>query len=189
MKYAVGFAVVAVTRKLGCPLRRGEAPARICTRHRRDRHANAVAPSAIDSRRRRSLLAQRTFATCLPTARRQHTDERRRLRRAAAATDAGGDNPQSIGDQLNERFNALLDSPVFDPDDTGNANEPEWLRNWRDLWQRDQQMAETLFVGFYFALLLFFAQQGVRIYKHCYFMPDNTCPWDVGPVGIDPLNF
>ena len=99
------------------------------------------------------------------------------------------DNPQSIGDQLNERFNALLDSPVFDPDDTGNANEPEWLRNWRDLWQRDQQMAETLFVGFYFALLLFFAQQGVRIYKHCYFMPDNTCPWDVGPVGIDPLNF
>jgi hypothetical protein len=51
------------------------------------------------------------------------------------------------------------------------------------------RFATTLYIGFYFALLLAFAQQGVRIYKHCYFEPDKLCPWDVGPAVDQLLNF
>lgn len=34
-------------------------------------------------------------------------------------------------------------------------------------------------------VLLAFAQQGVRLWKHCYAMPDSLCPWDVGLPGGD----
>ena len=42
--------------------------------------------------------------------------------------------------------------------------------------------------GLVFAVLLFFSQKGVSLYKHCVFMPDNTCPWNAGS-GVDPLGF
>ena len=73
----------------------------------------------------------------------------------------------------------MLDTQIFDPQKVGGREEPAFLRNFKSLVNEDYQMAETLFAGLYFALLLFFSQQGVRLYKHCYFAPDNTCPWEV----------
>ena len=50
-------------------------------------------------------------------------------------------------------------------------------------------MGETVFVGLYFALLLSFAQIGVRVYKHCYFMPDKECPFYSAPSVDEIFNF
>ena len=90
--------------------------------------------------------------------------------------------PPEMGDN-GKRLDALLDKPFFDPSQDGQENEPSILTDFRRKFDEDPEYASTLFVGFYFALLLFFAQQGVRIYKHCYFLPDNLCPWDAGAIG------
>ena len=90
-----------------------------------------------------------------------------------------GGSQGDIGDKLNE----MLNKPFFDPEQQGREDDPSFLKGFRRKFDEDPEFASTLFVGFYFALLLFFAQQGVRIYKHCYFMPDKLCPWDAGVTG------
>ena len=105
--------------------------------------------------------------------------------RLSCCTDGGdGDKPPDKKPDersLVDRINAMLDTPVFDADASDDADEPKIFKDFKSLIQEDYQFAETLYVGGVFALLLFFAQQGVRIYKHCYFMPDRLCPWDVTP--------
>ncbi|EOD36120.1 hypothetical protein EMIHUDRAFT_226679 [Emiliania huxleyi CCMP1516] len=109
-----------------------------------------------------------------------------------------GNDPKtrpSIGERLDE----LLDRPFFDPEERGE-DEPGLLRRFRAAFDSDPESASTLFVGLYFAVsdiaplipllcvtlvLLAFAQQGVRLWKHCYAMPDSLCPWDVGLPGGD----
>ena len=88
---------------------------------------------------------------------------------------------RDLGDKLNE----LLDKPVFDLS-TSDDNEPKLLRDFKELIENDYQFAEALYAGAYFSILIFFAQQGVRIYKNCYFMPDKMCPWEVAPL-VDTL--
>ena len=80
-----------------------------------------------------------------------------------------------------DQLNTLLDQQIFDPlaDDTDTT--PQWLSSFKGLARDDYPMAETLYAGTVFALLLFFSQQAVRIYKHCYFAPDRMCPWSVMP--------
>ena len=90
---------------------------------------------------------------------------------------------------MNDRLQAFLDTPLIDPTRDGGKSEPQLLRNFKALFKSDYQMAETLYAGGVFAVLLFFSQQAVRIYKHCYFMPDNTCPWDVVSPSMDIFNF
>ena len=95
-------------------------------------------------------------------------------------TDGGGDAGSARDERsLGERLQALLDTPLFDPQKVGDREEPAFLRDFKSLVNEDYQMAETLYAGLYFALLLFFSQQGVRLYKHCYFAPDAQCPWEV----------
>ena len=98
-----------------------------------------------------------------------------------------GDGNDGNADQrsLSDRLQELLDSPVIDPMDNG-PRDPKPLRAFKELLKTDYQMAEALYAGAYFAVLLAFSQQGVRMYKHCFFSPDSSCPWDV--VG-DALNF
>lgn len=80
-----------------------------------------------------------------------------------------------------ERLQNMLDTPLFDPEQESAGDEPKFLTDFKELFKADQQMGETVFVGLYFALLLSFAQFGVRVYKHCYFMPDKECPFVSGP--------
>ena len=94
----------------------------------------------------------------------------------------------SENQSFSDRLNALLDRPVFDPESQAR-DEPKLLRRFRKAFNADPELATTLYVGFYFALLLCFAQQGVRIFKHCYFQPDRLCPWEVGLSVDDVLNF
>ena len=94
-----------------------------------------------------------------------------------------GEGKRSVG----ERLNALLDAPIIDPGARDSADQPKLLRDFQQLITDDYPMAEALYAGSVFAVLLFFAQQGVRIYKHCYFMPDKLCPW--APSAEDLLNF
>lgn len=96
--------------------------------------------------------------------------------------------PDADDRQIGERLNALLDRSFFDPEDS-KEGDPKLVSDFKSLFQADPEMASSLFVGLYFALLLFFAQQGIRVYKHCYFMPDKLCPWDVTPSIDDLLNF
>ena len=107
--------------------------------------------------------------------------------RPGDATTGALSGESSEGD-LGERLNALLDRSVFDPDSRGR-DEPRLLAFFRAKFDEDPEFATTLFVGFYFAVLLCAAQQGVRIFKHCYFLPDKLCPWDVGPSVDELLNF
>ena len=103
-------------------------------------------------------------------------------------TDSAADRKTAEQKPL-ERLETLLNTPFFDPQKSAQPGEPKLLRDFRDLLEREPQTAEALFVGLYFALLLFFAQEGVHIYKHCYFMPDKQCPWDVGPSFDSLLDF
>ena len=57
----------------------------------------------------------------------------------------------------------------------------------QQLAEDDYQLAETIYAGSIFAVLIFFAQQGVRVYKHCVFMPDSLCPFDGGAWTTDRL--
>ena len=88
------------------------------------------------------------------------------------------------GESIGERLQRLLDTPVIDPTQEGSA-EPELLRRFKRLVNTDYALAEALFAGGYFAVLLFLTQQGVRVYKHCYFSPDALCPW--AAAAPDPL--
>ena len=86
-----------------------------------------------------------------------------------------------------EPYGDVLDTPLVDPDSEGRDNEPQLLRDFKSLVQTDYMMAEAIYAGGVFAILLWFSQQGVRVYKHCYFMPDSACPWQVEPSLADTL--
>ena len=94
----------------------------------------------------------------------------------------------SAPDTMADRLNALLDRSFFDPSQDSKSD-PKLVSDFKSLFQSDPEMASIIFVGLYFALLLFFAQQGIRVYQHCYFMPDKLCPWDVSPSFDELLNF
>ena len=93
-------------------------------------------------------------------------------------------DPMRLLDSAADRLNELLDRPFFDPE-KGNKDEPGLLKRFREEFDADPELATIAFIGFYFALLLALSQQGVRIWKHCYAMPDQLCPWDVGLEGGD----
>ena len=122
------------------------------------------------------LLAPRaaSFQTPLLRSKIHHHAQRSPDCRCSENGDENG-KQRDLGDRVNE----LLDKPIFDPSAPKGANTPKLLSDFQDLFETNPELAETLWVGGYFALLLVFAQQGVRIYKHCYFMPDSMCPWDV----------
>ena len=84
-------------------------------------------------------------------------------------------------DGADEKLQKLLDTPLIDPTQD-NANDPEFLRQFKQLVNDDYNFAEALYAGGVFAVLLFFSQQGVSVYKHCVAMPDAACPWASGPV-------
>lgn len=113
--------------------------------------------------------------------------------RMSEEADKPGDHksaePKNAPRDLGDRLDALLDRSFFDPTSEGRRGEPRFLIQFREMFAADPEFASTLYVGCYFALLLFFAQQGVRIFRHCYFMPDQLCPWDVGPSMDALLNF
>jgi len=96
------------------------------------------------------------------------------------------ENGDGDGGDLGDELNRLLDTPLLDPLQSAE-NEPKLLRDFKELFVRDREMAEAIYAGLVFAVLLFFSQKGVSLYKHCVFMPDNTCPWNAG--SIDPLGF
>ena len=89
---------------------------------------------------------------------------------------AGPEDPEKP--DLDDRVQALLDRPIIDPTAAGE-NEPQLLRAFKQLVETDYPLAEALYAGSVLAVLLFFSQKGVSIYKHCYFMPDQQCPWAV----------
>ena len=72
-------------------------------------------------------------------------------------------------------------TPLIDPKQD-NADDPEFLRQFKQLVNDDYNFAEALYAGGVFAVLLFFSQQGVSVYKHCVAMPDAACPWASGSV-------
>ena len=99
--------------------------------------------------------------------------------------DSGDDEPRQ--EDGVDRLNAMLDQSFFDPEQV-TEDEPKLLTDYKRLFKENPELATSLYVGLVFALLLFFTQQGVRIYKHSYFMPDKLCPWDVSPSFADLMN-
>ena len=100
------------------------------------------------------------------------------------ASGGDNDNDSSADEKLgavDEKLQKLLDTQLFDPTDD-NANDPEILRQFKQLVNDDYPFAEALYAGGVFAVLLFFSQQGVSVYKHCVAMPDAGCPWASGSV-------
>lgn len=85
-------------------------------------------------------------------------------------------------------FSELLDRAVIDPERPSSEDEPALLTAFKKLVDEDYQMAEALYAGGVFAILIFFSQQAVRVYKHCYFQPDKLCPWDP-MTGVDQFWF
>ena len=84
-------------------------------------------------------------------------------------------------DGADAKLQKLLDTPLIDPTQD-NADDPEFLRRFKQLVNDDYNFAEALYAGGVFAVLLFFSQQGVSVYKHCVAMPDAACPWASGSV-------
>ena len=84
-------------------------------------------------------------------------------------------------DDADAKLQKLLDTPLIDPTQD-NADDPEFLRQFKQLVNDDYNFAEALYAGGVFAVLLFFSQQGVSLYKHCVAMPDAACPWASGSV-------
>ena len=84
-------------------------------------------------------------------------------------------------DGADAKLQKLLDTPLIDPTQD-NADDPEFLRQFKQLVNDDYNFAEALYAGGVFAVLLFFSQQGVSVYKHCVAMPDAACPWASGSV-------
>ena len=76
-------------------------------------------------------------------------------------------------------MNAFLDSPIIDLDPSKGRDRDDPMRAFKDLFEADPEQATILYISGYFAGLLIVAQQGVRIYKHCFFSPDKMCPWEV----------
>ena len=109
------------------------------------------------------------------------TQSHGRARRCRLSAEDG--EPSSLGKRLNE----MLDRPVIDPSRDRGLDEPPVLRRFKDLVKTDYGAAEAVYAGGVFAALLVCAQQLVKLYKHCYFMPDKTCPF--APSAEDLLNF
>lgn len=109
------------------------------------------------------------------------TQSHGRARRCRLSAD--DDEPSSLVRRLNE----MLDRPVIDPSRDRGLDEPVFLRRFKDLVQTDYGAAEAIYAGGVFAALLVFAQQLVKLYKNCYFIPDTTCPF--APSAEDLLNF
>ena len=106
------------------------------------------------------------------------------LPRAIARNAAGRDVVGPL-----ERFSRLLDTQLIDPDDM-RAGEPQLLSDFKSLVKSDYGLAEALYAGVVFSMLIFLSQRGVSLYRHCYFAPDRFCPWDaVGPVADKLLDF
>jgi len=80
-----------------------------------------------------------------------------------------------------DKFQSLLDTPFFDPEEDGGPNEPQFMREFKEMIKTDYYRAENLFGFGFLAIMVILSQQGVSVYKHCYFSPDSLCPWDVRP--------
>ena len=107
------------------------------------------------------------------------------MRNDDADDEPGDKRPEDRGGGLADRLNALLDRSFFDPSAEGREG-GDFLSGFRRLFNEDPGLGEAVYVGGVFALLLWFAQRGVSVYKHCYFSPDALCPWEVTP-SLDSL--
>lgn len=109
-------------------------------------------------------------------------------REAATAITCRESNRDSDDDKrrTDDWVQTFLDTPLIRPTEI-DENESTFMRQFKSLLRSDYEMAEALYAGAVMALLLLFAQQAVRIYKHCYVLPDNACPWDVA-TGLDHLS-
>ena len=85
-----------------------------------------------------------------------------------------------MGDQIQK----MLNTQFFDPTQE-KSSDPGLLRDFKALVQSDYEKAELIYASVIIAGMLIFAQQGVRIYKHCVFMPDNLCPLNSA---VDPFS-
>ena len=99
-----------------------------------------------------------------------------RLRDCRCSEPDGDDT--DAGASLGERLDNLLDQQVFDPTEPSSSDEPKVVSEFKNLVNTDYELAEALWVGGVFAVLIFISQAAVRVYKHCVFMPDAQCPWD-----------
>jgi hypothetical protein len=142
------------------------------------------------------LLAAVSTATFTPLAPIPGTHTPARIPLATASTEAGAILVRGASarrslhalrlcdgeeDGADAKLQKLLDTPLIDPTQD-NADDPEFLRRFKQLVNDDYNFAEALYAGGVFAVLLFFSQQGVSVYKHCVAMPDAACPWASGPV-------
>jgi hypothetical protein len=93
----------------------------------------------------------------------------------AGKPDSSNDEEDEKTQGLDAQIQSFLDQPWLDPNSEVNSD-PEILKKFKKLVVSDYPMAEALYVGTVFAGLLFISQQGVRIWKHCYFLPDGLCP-------------
>ena len=140
-------------------------------------------------------LVTPTVALVTPLARVVHAGRPMRIAtpsgsRGCAMVKGGDGDDDGERRGIGERLGEQLDRAVFDPSADATSGEPGFLRNFRELFNEDQPMAEALYAGAVFAVLLCFAQQAVRLYKHCVFAPDRVCPWDTGGPSLDDvLNF
>jgi hypothetical protein len=101
----------------------------------------------------------------------------------AGKPDSSNDEEDEKTQGLDAQIQSFLDQPWLDPNSEVNSD-PEILKKFKKLVVSDYPMAEALYVGTVFAGLLFISQQGVRIWKHCYFLPDGLCPWEAT---VDPF--
>ena len=142
------------------------------------------------------LLAAVSTATFTPLAPIPGTHTPARIPLATASTEAGAILVRGASarrslhalrlcdgeeDGADAKLQKLLDTPLIDPTQD-NADDPEFLRQFKQLVNDDYNFAEALYAGGVFAVLLFFSQQGVSVYKHCVAMPDAACPWASGSV-------
>ena len=75
-----------------------------------------------------------------------------------------------------DTVNRLLDTPLIDPFDGRDAEQPELLQAFKQLIRTDYQLAETLWAGTFIGLMLVVAQAAVRAYKHAFF-DVSSAPW------------
>ena len=65
------------------------------------------------------------------------------------------------GEQQPSSFDDFLDQPYFDPD-TIDDNDPSPIGKFAKLVKEDYELAETLFVGSYFVILIIITQELLR---------------------------
>lgn len=70
------------------------------------------------------------------------------------------------GDEFQQRFDRLLDTPIIDPLQVDRPEDPQLLRSFRALARDDYQMAETIWAGATLGIALVAGQELVRLYKH-----------------------